>query len=86
MIDAVGSIPPFPPSTTAIIDKDRLVKERWVGTITAGQGHRRIQPTAALLTKTANAAVNDNYWRHRLHPTAASIDADPRRRRLPLPL
>ena len=47
MIDAVGSIPPFPPSTTAIIDKDRLVKERWVGTITAGQGHRRIQPTAA---------------------------------------
>jgi hypothetical protein len=46
MIDAVGSIPPLPPSTMTIIGEDRLAKERWIGAITAEQGHRWIHPIA----------------------------------------
>jgi hypothetical protein len=47
MIDAVRSIPPLSSTTMIIIDKNQLAKERWVGAITAGQGHRQIHPTAA---------------------------------------
>jgi hypothetical protein len=46
MIDAVDYIPLLPPSKTTILNKDQLAKERWVGTITAGQGHSWIHPTA----------------------------------------
>ena len=47
MIGAVGSIPPSPPLTMTVANKDQLAKERWVSTINAGQGHHRIHPTAA---------------------------------------
>jgi len=38
-ISAVSFIPPPPPSTKTIVDKDQLANKRWVGAITAGQGH-----------------------------------------------
>ena len=111
MIGAVGSIPPSPPLTMTVVNKDWLAKERWVRAINAGQGHCWIHPTAAsvdndrqqqsapsapshrclrqrqpLSTKTANAAINGNDWRHWLHPpppslTLTVVDKDRQRRR-----
>ena len=44
MMGTISFIPLLPPLTETIVDKDRLAKERWVGTITAGQGHHQIHP------------------------------------------
>ena len=38
-IGATGSITPPPLSMTTANKEDRLANERWVGTITTGQGH-----------------------------------------------